>query len=767
MKVGSIHLARRRWLRLPPRVRILAVALCLAITSGVVEFFEPAELLLHTGWDVIRSHPSHSSVVVVRIDNKTLKAKGEWTRSTADDARTMDTLFQLGARRVFMDKVFADRSEPRADAKLAAALDRHRGRVFVGALFDVDIVTAEQQGVLPNPIVASRAGIGSIAVRRDLLGYTTGVPRSSIIDGRRYDSFSSLLAEKPSTSDELFRPDYSIDYRTVPAVSLIDVLNRAPDSAKVAGKDVIVGVAAQLLGDLHAIPGQGFAPGVYVHALGAETLRNGPEMEVGWVPLTMAMLGAMALLLYGRTLRTKRIASCTAVMLVTVAPIVLDAMGYTPQVGPAVVMFVYAGISGRILARMVKSPLTGLPLLDRVGRSEEVYAGTIIGLKLRNLADLRSNLSRSEERTLVAEIVKRLRIGDPDLEIMQGDDSFVWRSPLPVSPELCGHLDALHAMLSLPIDLGRRVVDLTTAFGLDGEPERPLLNRAGSAQVSADQAMAAGERWHVHDPLRLHDADFRLSLLSQLDRAVANGEIWVAYQPKMDLQNNRVCGAEALVRWAHPERGPIRPDQFILAAEAANRIKKLTDLVLETAIRDTVALDAIDPTFSVAVNISVRLLGIVGFVEQVAELLDRYKLEPERLTLEVTESAEIDFNGPGLATLCALRELGVKVSIDDYGTKFSTLDYVRQLPASEIKIDQRFVGAIHKEEGARIMVQSTIELAHSLGLRVVAEGVELPETVNALSEMKCDVLQGYLIAKPQPFSELQELLLRASCLKAA
>ena len=150
-----------------------------------------------------------------------------------------------------------------------------------------------------------------------------------------------------------------------------------------------------------------------------------------------------------------------------------------------------------------------------------------------------------------------------------------------------------------------------------------------------------------------------------------------------------------------------------------------------------------------------------------AELLDRYRLHPERLTLEVTESAEIDFNGPGLETLCALRDLGVKVSIDDYGTKYSTLDYVRQLPASEIKIDQRFIGAIHKEHGARIMVRSTIELAHSLNLRVVAEGVELPETVNALSEMNCDVLQGYLIAKPQPFSELQAFLARANCLKAA
>ena len=739
----------------------------LSLVAGGIDLFEPVEILLHDARDVIRSHSSHGSVVVVRIDNKTLRAKGAWSGSRVDDARAIEALFQAGARRVFMDKVFSDPTSPQADSSLATTLERHKGRVFLAVMFDTDIVTKERSGVFPNAAFRSHVKVGSIVVRRDMLGYTTGVPLSMVIEGKRYPSFSSLLAGYPSNSDRLFRPDYSIDYRTVSAISLVDVLNRAPNSSIIAGKDVIVGYAAQALGDLHNVPGQGLAPGVYVHAIGAETLKDGLPLELGWLPHLLAMFAASAVLLYSKRRSLKRIIFGVSAGLLIVVPVILDALGYTTEVSPAAMLFVVAAVRGRILARVTNNPVTGLPLLDRVGRDEELYDGTIVALKERNFADLRSNLSRAEEQALVAEIARRLRIGDPDLEIMEGGDSFVWRSPLPVSPELCGHLDALHAMLSLPIDLGYRNVDLTPAFGLDGEANRPLLNRAGSAQVSADDALSSGERWRVHDPLRLHDADFRLSLLSQLDRAVSNGEIWVAYQPKLDLRTNKICGAEALVRWLHPERGPIRPDQFILAAEAANRIKKVTDLVLETAIRDTVALDAIDPTFSVAVNISGRLLSVPGFVEEVSQLLARYRLRPERLTLEVTESAEIDFAGPGLMTLCGLRDLGVEISIDDYGTKYSTLDYVRQLPASEIKIDQRFINALHKEHGAQIMVRSTIELAHSLGLRVVAEGVELPETVRALSEMKCDVLQGYLIAKPQPFKELQAFLARASCLKAA
>ena len=204
------------------------------------------------------------------------------------------------------------------------------------------------------------------------------------------------------------------------------------------------------------------------------------------------------------------------------------------------------------------------------------------------------------------------------------------------------------------------------------------------------------------------------------------------------------------MRWSHPERGLISPDKFIPVAEQANRIAGLTLFVLESAIRDARRLDFVDPNFTVAVNLSVRMLAQPDLPDEVAALLAKHHLPPSRLTLEITESEEIDPSGD-LQTLHQLRALGVHLSIDDYGTKFSTLDYIRQLPASEIKIDQRFIGNIDNDPNAWIMARSTVELAHSLGLTVVAEGVEMPATMSALVEMGCDVAQGYLIGRPIRF----------------
>ena len=709
--------------------------------------------------DLARSHASDGTVVVVRIDNKVIRGLKTWPPQRAIDAKTVDTLFELGARRVIYDRLFADVSPVGDDAVFAAALKRHPGRVYLATRFDEDGSSGQRDAILPIASLRPNARLGSIVIWRNFLGYTTGVPFETRIGDKLYPSFSSILSGRYVNSSANFRPDYSIDYRTVPSVSLADVLDRSPGAAVVAGKDVIIGVTAPSLGDLHTIPGQGSAPGVFVHVIGAETLRHAMPMRVGWGTFYLA---AFALAAVYSTLIKKRwvgqLVEAAGALLLIAVPIILDAWNIETAISPAALLLIVVIVRLKILSRRINNPVTGLPKLDQISDGATKFAGTLVGVKIRNLADLRSMLSTPEEARLFAEIVRRLRVGNPDLDVLQGDDCLIWKTEMTASGKLLDHLEALHAMMALPFDLGSRRVDLSVAFGIDDDTDREMANRFGSVLVSADEALATGSRWKVHDARRLEDADFRLSLLGRMELALENGEIWVAYQPKLDLKSKRLSGAEALVRWTHPERGSIPPDRFIPEAEAANRIAGLTAFVLDTAIRDTASLDQVDPSFGVAVNLSVRLLGTVGFVDSVAACLDRHGLDPSRLTLEVTESAEIDFSGTALATLCALRDLGVKLSIDDYGTKFSTLDYVRQLPASEIKIDQRFIRSMHMDESARIMAQSTIELAHSLGLTVVAEGVELPATMAALTDMGCDVLQGYLIGKPIRFDAMRRFL---------
>jgi EAL domain-containing protein (putative c-di-GMP-specific phosphodiesterase class I) len=247
-----------------------------------------------------------------------------------------------------------------------------------------------------------------------------------------------------------------------------------------------------------------------------------------------------------------------------------------------------------------------------------------------------------------------------------------------------------------------------------------------------------------------------LSLLSQLDEAVDKGEVWVAYQPKLDLATGQIVGAEALARWTHPEKGPIAASEFIAAAEQHDRIAKLTDFVLNQAIGATAALNRRFSGIGVAVNLSARLLSDKGFTLRLGAMLARHKFPARLLTLELTETAELASSGSAMGMLAALRDLGVTISIDDYGTGLSTLDYLKKIPATEIKIDQSFVRGMLDNRSDRLMVQSTIGLAHELGRRVVAEGVERTEILDALTEMRCDVAQGYVIGRPMSLEALSK-----------
>jgi len=243
-------------------------------------------------------------------------------------------------------------------------------------------------------------------------------------------------------------------------------------------------------------------------------------------------------------------------------------------------------------------------------------------------------------------------------------------------------------------------------------------------------------------------------MLSQLDEAIDRGEVWVAYQPKLDVATRRIIGAEALARWTHPEKGPIAATEFVAAAEQHNRIGKLTDFVLEKAVAAGVQMNKRTPDFDIAVNLSARLLTDKGFTLRLSALLARHGLAPNHLTLELTETAELADTGEGLDMINRLRDLGVNIAIDDYGTGQSTLDYLKKIPANELKIDQSFVKGIVDNRSDRLMVQSTISLAHSLGRKVVAEGVEHRDILDALVELDCDIAQGFAVGRPMSFDAL-------------
>jgi EAL domain-containing protein (putative c-di-GMP-specific phosphodiesterase class I) len=248
--------------------------------------------------------------------------------------------------------------------------------------------------------------------------------------------------------------------------------------------------------------------------------------------------------------------------------------------------------------------------------------------------------------------------------------------------------------------------------------------------------------------------------LGELDEAIVKGEIEVAYQPKLCLKTYRIISVEALVRWNHGTRGCLPPDLFIPLAERNDRIASLTLHVLEQTIRDLANWRAHGHEISGAVNLSAKLLTSASFIADLQHLVATSEIPTTMLTFEVTESAAMTDTAAAARALRGFQDLGIGISMDDYGTGQSSLSYIKQLPLSELKIDRSFVQFAHRNRSDRVLVQSTVNLAHELGLKVVAEGVEDEECLAYLASIGCDMAQGYLISRPVPAAELARLLAR-------
>ena len=291
-------------------------------------------------------------------------------------------------------------------------------------------------------------------------------------------------------------------------------------------------------------------------------------------------------------------------------------------------------------------------------------------------------------------------------------------------------------------------IALAPEHGTDGTT---LLRRA---DVAMYHAKTLGSGFEVYDPQRDGYSTRRLAMAAELRTAIDEGELMVHYQPKASLADGRIVGVEALARWNHPRHGPVPPDEFILLAERTGLIDPLTEHVLRTALRDHAQLRREGHRVGVAVNIAAASLSDDTFPSLVERLIHEFDTEPQLLTLEVTETSMMTDSARARLVLNALDELGVRLSIDDFGTGYSSLTYLIDLPVDEVKIDRSFVMDMAVDDRLSKIVSSTTGLAHSLGLSVVAEGVENQRAWDLLDAAGCEIAQGYHLARPMPFGDL-------------
>jgi len=278
-----------------------------------------------------------------------------------------------------------------------------------------------------------------------------------------------------------------------------------------------------------------------------------------------------------------------------------------------------------------------------------------------------------------------------------------------------------------------------------------LLQRADIAMYEAKRNRRA---WAVYSQTRDTHTRDRLELMEDVRGAIDRRELVLYYQPKVDVASRAVTGVEALVRWQHPERGLLGPDRFLGLFEQSGLIGPLAMDVLNQAVMQQASWASQNVDLSVAVNLSAANLADAELPEKVADVFRQRGVSPSSVVLEITEDSLMADADQSLDVLERLYALGVELSVDDYGTGFSSLAYLRDLPVHELKLDRAFLAAASHDDRAVAIIRSTIDLAHSLDLRIVAEGVETDENLALIAGMGCDIAQGYLLGRPSPPSML-------------
>jgi EAL domain-containing protein (putative c-di-GMP-specific phosphodiesterase class I) len=323
-------------------------------------------------------------------------------------------------------------------------------------------------------------------------------------------------------------------------------------------------------------------------------------------------------------------------------------------------------------------------------------------------------------------------------------------------------LQRVHDTLSSPFDVDGREFYVTTSIGVvlypqDGEGVEDLLRNANAAMLRAKERGKNSTQFYAPEMnARIGE---RLDLYGKLRHALERGEFLLHFQPQVDLKTGSMVGAEALIRWNHPELGMVPPARFIPLAEETGLILPIGEWVLRAACaQNRKWQDAGLRPITIAVNLSGRQFNQADLVEMVARMLRETRLDPRHLELEITEGIVMDNPAEVIVTLTALRDMGVQLSIDDFGTGYSSLSYLKRYPVHRLKIDQSFVRDVIGGADAAAIARAVITLGHALNLRVIAEGVETREQMMFLRDLGCDEMQGYYFSKPRSVEEMTAVL---------
>lgn len=733
----------------------LVIATLVACLFGLLKLGHPID---HMYWNArfrVNGVDAPQSIILV-----TTRESGN--RTGLSDAAVAELLKQVTSQAPKM--IYFDRPVNfGAESETAKTIRSLQTKIAVVARpADVEEFDSEQLQI-PEKSVIGDARVVFSGWFVNFLHYAQGSPNAISVKGTTYPALAVDLASGTPDTDGYFIPSFEMNPKSIRSISASQLLSGQLETGLLTGRSVIIGSDNSSTQAEIGYFGHGQVNPIALDIASVASVSSGRSVNVGSIPVLLVFVLAflaIARVGSGSRRRTAYLAVGSSIFL---APAALQYFGFytPPSTGVvALVTFVAFKLWDKWRRRVLQTSASGLPnfiaLSDAAIPPSHDIVVAVIGRYEEFLATLPANLHAE----CASQVARRFAVGSGIEQIYHGENGhFAWfERSLPIDQQT-EHFEGMRALFSAPLLVGGHMFDTNVHFGLDRNYQLDIITRLNTALASANEALKAGRTIQQFEASRLADAPWELSLLARIDEGMKNGDIWLAYQPQWDYRSARVSGAEALIRWNDPVRGPIRPDAFIVQAEKAGRIDALTYWVFEEAITAAQAMAGILPSFQMSINLSAQLVDKPSLLSSISEIVRRRGIDCREFTIEVTETAAVYNRPAAVQNLQQLRAMGFRLAIDDFGTGESSLLYLAELPSDELKIDQHFVSRILDGEREREIVKSTISLAHALKQSVVAEGIEDRATFDLLSRMGCDTGQGYFIGRPEGFEQFRQTCL--------
>lgn len=743
----------------------LYLALIIPALLAFTDLLTPIDQPFRNTVAKLGSHAPGQSAVILSFDQG-IHAGEKSIIGTRRLATVLAQVAKQMPQRVLIDTPVVFGEDPDGDRDLKVAIERLKpdaslivrskelgtlGHEFVPSDFDI-----------PEPAKIANIPVVLSAWNTNFMEYGVSSAYSIEVNGQFYPSAAAFLANKSGGPQNYFAPNNLLDIESIPVVPVEKFINGDFQPGLMTGRTVIVNSSGVVR------PVGYFGHGRY-HPLaldlaGSDALKLPFAVNLGYYPLLVGVWLLIAAASKARRKPMKLVLYSSSLIVTFCVPAVLQEVGLTADIGAAVpCLAIYSSIRlWQLRVRRAQHTSTsGLPNFLALSEQPLGVGRDVIVAIIARYEEILATLPKELHGECAKQIARRLSVGSGIETIYNGDGGhFAWTEEArPLEMQL-NHLEGLRALFSAPLQIGTFTFDTNIHFGLDRNEGLDPQARLNSALASANDALGSGRSVELFEADRLAEATWELSLHARIDEGLRNGEIWLAFQSQWDMRTRELCGAEALIRWNHPTRGPIAPDAFILQAERAGRIDALTYWVVDEAITATLTLNVLNPHFQMSINLSAQMVDKPSLVANFAEIVRRRNIDPRLLTIEVTETSSVRNRPAAVQNLSQLRALGFRLSIDDFGTGEASLAYLADLPSDELKLDRRFVSRMLTRDRERHIIRSTIDLAHALGQTVVAEGIEDEATFRALIDLGCDVGQGYFLGKPLPYPEFYQSVLK-------